>query len=256
MVYNIGFAGKFYTLWQHSVNYRTNEQGVVFRKDNYTYVKNISFDKDKALEKYPDAIFNESLRGCTSSWSREVRVQEYNKFHCGKYTGRLFDACTDYDYMKWFYNNCANDDQKIYLADLMKPEGYEVRTSSYSWEDYSGSGETYEKIVNYMLSPKEIQNIKKKEEIANKANARFSTGNPFIVEMSRNLDEYGEYFIKEMETTLRFENFKCNYYNGYYYGLPKDAKGNAKRIKNKQLLIEKYELLENNIVLVKEWRFA
>lgn len=254
MEYNIGFAGKYYTLLSHDTEYRTNEMNVVFRRDSYRFVKNISFDKDKAFAKYPDATFNEDLRGRKGSWVCEVRVREYNKFHCGKYMGRLFDACTDYAYMKWFYNNCANDDQRTYLENLMKPEGYEVRVQTFNWND--DMGEPHTSIQKDMLSPKEVQTIKEQKEREEKAKERFSTGTPFIVSMTRNLDEFGECFIKEFEMKLKFENFKCNYYDGYYYGLPKDKKGHAKRIKNKQLLVENYELLENNIVLVKEWRFA
>ena len=66
----------------------------------------------------------------------------------------------------------------------------------------------------------------------------------------------GEYFIKDLEITLRFEKFKPGYYRDMTWGYPIDKKGNAKRVKNKQLLIEKYELAGNNIAIVKEWRFA
>lgn len=254
MEYNIGFAGKYYTLWEHETVYRNNDMGVIFRRDNYRFIKNISFDRDKAIAKYPEATFNDDLRGRKGSWVCEVRVREYNKFHCGKYMGRLFDACTDYDYMKWFYNNCANDDQRNYLENLMKPEGYEVRVQKFHWDDELG--ETHESIQKDMLSPKEVQSIKEQKEREEKAKERFSTGTPFIVSMTRNLDEFGECFIKDLETKLKFEDFKCNCYEGYYYGLPKDKKGHAKRVKNKQLLIEKYEVLQDNTLRVKEWRFA
>jgi hypothetical protein len=43
------------------------------------------------------------------------------------------------------------------------------------------------------------------------------------------------------------------------WGYPIDKNGNAKRVKNKQLLIEKYDYVEDNyhtIAVVKEWRFA
>ena len=86
--------------------------------------------------------------------------------------------------------------------------------------------------------------------------ARLEKGIPFVVTMEKNLNDMGDYFINDLEITLRFEKYKPGYYRDMVWGLPIDKKGNAKRVKNKQILIEKYEYVGNNIAIVKEWRFA
>ena len=241
MALKIGFARKYYTVWDYSVSYRTDARGINYKTDHYVFLRNASMSKEKALAKYPDAEYCEDLRGRTRSWDYEKRIIEPNKFHVGKYSGILFTVCTDYNYMMWFYNNCANDDQQAVIESVLIPEGYEVR-------QYETNKE--------MISPEEIKACKEQEEHELKGKQRLAKKIPFVVTMERNLNEFGEYFIKDFEITIRFKNFKENYYQGYYYGLPLDKKGNAKRVKNKQILIEKYELIDDVTALVNEWRFA
>ena len=62
----IGFANKFYTLW----NVTSKVVESKYSKDTLvtnTYIKNISMDIDKVKELYPDVEIDESLRGhsCT-----------------------------------------------------------------------------------------------------------------------------------------------------------------------------------------------
>lgn len=243
MALRIGFANKYYTLWEYNVSYRTNEKGISFKTESYRFLHNASKDKDRALSKYPDAIYDENLRGRHHSWSYEKRIIDYNKYHCGKYMGIMFAASTDYDYMMWFYNNCAIDEQKKIIETVLIPEGYEVIT-------YTSTN------VKQMISPEDVKARKEQEERELYGKTRLAKGIPFVVTMEKNLNDMGEYFIRDLEITIRFKNYKENYYQGYYYGLPLDNKGHAKRVKNKQLLIEKYELINDTTALIKEWRFA
>ena len=64
----IGFANKFYTLWHITEETKPLGNGRSYVITNYTFIKNISFDKGVALSKYPEAIFDENLRGKTISW--------------------------------------------------------------------------------------------------------------------------------------------------------------------------------------------
>lgn len=253
MALRIGFANKYYTLWEYNVSYRTNEKGISFKTESYRFLHNASKDKDRALAKYPDAIYDENLRGRHNSWSYEKRMIDYNKYHCGKYMGIMFTASTDYDYMMWFYNNCAIDEQKKIIETVLIPEGYEVVENTYSWDDGFDEHTNTERRI---ISPKDVQARKEREERELYGKARLAKGIPFVVTMEKNLNDMGEYFIHDLEITIRFKNYKENYYQGYYYGLPLDNKGHAKRVKNKQLLIEKYELINDITALVKEWRFA
>jgi len=254
MALKIGFAHKYYTVWDYSVSYRTDARGVNYKTEHYVFLRNASMNKEKALAKYPDAEFCEDLHGRTRSWDYEQRIAEYNKFHVGKYCGQLFATCHDYNYMMWFYNNCATVDQQAHIELILIPEGYEVLENTYTWDN--GYGGTSTRTEKRMISPEEVKAIKEQEEHEMQGKARLEKGIPFVVTMEKNLNYMGEYFINDLKITLRFEKFKENYYRDMAWGLPIDKKGNAKRVKNKQLLIEKYELGENNTAIVKEWRFA
>lgn len=247
----IGFARKYYTVWDYSVSERTDARGIKYRTEHYVFLRNASMNKEKALAKYPDAEYCEDLHGRTRSWDYERRIIEPNKFHVGKYSGILFSACTDYSYMMWFYNNCATTEQMENIAAVCIPECYEV--VEYHYTPYDSD---HEVITKQMISPEDVKARKEQEEREMQGKVRLEKGIPFVVTMEKNLNDMGEYFIKDLEITLRFEKFKPGYYRDMVWGLPIDKKGNAKRVKNKQLLIEKYELAGNNIAIVKEWRFA
>ena len=64
----IGFANKYYTLWQIDTYTRTIRVGQNEEVTRYAYIKNISFDRETAFAKYPNAKFIEDLRGKTQSW--------------------------------------------------------------------------------------------------------------------------------------------------------------------------------------------
>ena len=119
MALKIGFARKYYTVWNYSVSERTDARGIKYRTEHYVFLRNAAMNKEKAVAKYPDAEYCENLRGRTRSWDYEHRVIENNKFHVGKYSGILFTACTDYNYMMWFYNNCAIDVQKNVIEHVL-----------------------------------------------------------------------------------------------------------------------------------------
>ena len=55
----IGFANKFYTLWHITEETKPLGNGRSYMITHYTFIKNISFDKETALSKYPEAIFDE-----------------------------------------------------------------------------------------------------------------------------------------------------------------------------------------------------
>ena len=57
----IGFANKYYTLWQISEETKPLGNGRSMVVTHYTYVKNISFDKETALAKYPGALLFNSV---------------------------------------------------------------------------------------------------------------------------------------------------------------------------------------------------
>lgn len=110
----IGFATKFYTLW--NVTYET-----LYVQDSYgnyhtsgvrqhnNYIKNISMDRAKVEAVYPNVSIDESLRGATRSFSVDHKKDlpvEY--FWFGKYNGQLIEEVlkSDLEYCKWAAKNC------------------------------------------------------------------------------------------------------------------------------------------------------
>jgi len=114
-MYTLGFANKFYTLWdvQESPVYITDAYGNhhLSRVDTqYYYLKNVSFDKDVAMAKYPNTPLDEDLRGKTRDFQRtgnDERTTDIVWF--GKYNGQLLTeiADKDFNYILWLHGNCA-----------------------------------------------------------------------------------------------------------------------------------------------------
>lgn len=109
----IGFATKFYTLW----NYQEEPQyimdaygkyhltGVI---QKYFFIKNISFDIDKVMELYPGVTIDESLRGKYKSFESIKKVSKpFGYFWVGKYNGKLISEVikNDLKYCIWASEN-------------------------------------------------------------------------------------------------------------------------------------------------------
>lgn len=233
----IGFANKFYTLWQIIEETKPLGNGHNYVVTHFNYIKNISFDKETALAKYPNATLDENLRGKTISWKTEKEIWEnVDTFRFGKYKYQNIEKTNDINYTAWYWENVFDEEHKKFVGSFLKKNGYEIR----NWEGETTSGE-------YLVSPedlaKEAANLEGVDKILNicKNNAELEL-NP-----TRNLDEFGEY--REGDVIYKFNNFKEMYYQGYIYGLPMDSKGKTKRIKNKTLKIVNYTYELNNKVL-------
>lgn len=117
MALAIGFANKFYTLWDVSSenNYSTTPNGQHYLSSvttRYTYYQNLSMIEAQAIEKAKERgcknlIPDEELRGRHSSWECIKRFKptyEAHQFTRGKYEGRSILECTDINYLKWYFN--------------------------------------------------------------------------------------------------------------------------------------------------------
>lgn len=110
----IGFANKFYTLWDYTeeVQYVTDAYGNHHKGrtiHRFFYIKNISIDLDKVKSLYPNLSIDEQLRGKTSSFSYDEKIDlPENYFWKGKYKGMLIDEIlqSDFQYCLWFAENC------------------------------------------------------------------------------------------------------------------------------------------------------
>ena len=160
----IGFANKFYTLWQISEETKPLGNGRSYVITHYTYVKNISFDKETALAKYPGATLNENLRGMTRSWDSAPKEvwDNVDTFRFGKYTYTKIADNTDTNYLEWYWNQVYAD-HKEYVGSVLKSRGYEIRTRT--WKTYEG----YDHTDEYLMSPEALENERIAEVNKNKA---------------------------------------------------------------------------------------
>lgn len=109
----IGFATKFYTLWDYeSVSqYKADSYGnhhQIGINHKYYYIKNISTDLDKVKSLFPDVEIDEELRGKTKSftYSEKIDLPEGYFWH-GKHSGKLIDEViqSDFNYCIWAADN-------------------------------------------------------------------------------------------------------------------------------------------------------
>lgn len=224
----IGFSTKYYTLWEVNEEIITNERGK-YKVVNHVYIKNISFDLDKAKEKYPNAVIDTALHGHTS-WRSTECVERYglDKFQGGKYRGEKIEDCTDYGYLVWAFD-------LGYIID------YDSRPLVLSILEKAG----YKKINEYHIAtPEELAKIEASFSETEDAMRILDETGSITLTTPKNLDEEGTIKIGNIELAWEGMNWKYMDYNGWPYGLPINSKGQAKRIKGKELKIvpEKYEI--------------
>ena len=248
----IGFAEKYYTLWYVDTYTRTIREGQDENVTRYTYVKNISFDKEKAFAQYPNAKFIEDLRGKTQSWnSVEVVWTNVNTFRFGKYNEENIDNCTDTDYIEWYWKQVYGE-HKDYVGNVLKARGYEIRVSESEYTDYDGNikKETY----YVAMSPTDLENERIANEKKETLKAMLDSGNAFNLFVEYNPNEEGLYRYEDI--LYKFAEVGENYYNGYTYYLPM-LKGKQKRVKGKTISVKKYDYTENeNYLIVNIYDFA
>ena len=221
----IGFANKFYTLWQISEETKPLGNGCSRVVTHYTYIKNISFDKAAALAKYPNAVFNENLHGMTRSWDSEPKMvwDNVDLFRFGKYQYMHIDSNTDTNYIAWYWDQIYDTDHKEFVGSVLKSRGYEIR----KWD--SGS--------EYLMSPEDLENERIAEANKNEVLEGLKLNNPIEVTFDHNPSSYGICRINDV--LYHFQQVKENYYQGWEYYLPV-VNGKQKRIKNKKLIINNY----------------
>ena len=239
MEYRIGFKGKYYRLYEYKIKY-SEENGKTYKYEYYSFIKVISMSKEKTIEKYPDIQFDEFCNDRKySTFHKRTLIINDNKFHCGKYAGKSFDMCDDYDYMAWFYNSCANKNQKEILKSILLENNYIL-------------------IDNEFHSSEQIKIDINKENKKNEMLKKLNKNLPFISNIEKNPNINGDYYDKSLQIKLHFVNYKTSFWDDYCYSMPIDINGKAKRIKGKQILITKYNIndfdtIEVNVI---EWRIT
>ena len=221
----IGKSNKYYTLWDvtSEVRYITDSHGrhlPSYNQVTYTYLQNLSLDKDKAIEKakskgVTELVPDEDLYGRNRSWSRReyiVPTYEPYEFRFGRYTGSDIRECDDFKYLTWYYGETSNEFAKDRVIEL-EPTVY---------TEYEGRLERIETVERLKVQ------AKLKEEI--ETSIRFNGYADVFVD--RNVNDMGLINVGGVE--FYFRNVRDHYYRNFLYYLPV-INGKAKRIKNKNV---------------------
>ena len=218
----IGFANKFYTLWDITEDTRTLGNGRSCIITHYCYIKNISFDKETAFAKYPGVPFNEDLRGKSISWDSTKEVWDnVDTFRFGKYKYEKIDG-SDLNYTTWYWCQ-VNGEHKDYVAEVLKNHGYEIRK-------YGDGSE-------YLMSPEALENERKEMAELNEKLAEVKDATELTFIPDHNCDDEG--YLRMGNVLYHFPEVKENCYQGFPYYLPV-INGKSKRIKNKNVKVTEF----------------
>lgn len=233
----IGFANKYYTAWEISEEIVQESWGA-YKITHYIYLRNLSFDFETAKSKF-DGVFVEGLRGKSKSFETKEKIFDPTMFQYGKYRGMKFSEVDDYDYLMWYYNQDPGEKQKENIKKILEKHEY-----------------YFDEFLCYDKDNWEMKQNRLKE--VDDAKERILKGEiDFIATKNLTIDCFFEDkgFIVENHIIYNFENVQHLLYNGYEYGLP-TIKGKGKRIKNKKIVVTKFDIvnLNNNEVLVKEFK--
>lgn len=215
----IGKSTKFYTLWEVWEETHHTQRGEAYKVIHHQYIKNISFDIDKAKSKYPNAIVDTSLCGHSSWTSVDYPKPPVDEFQGGKYRGDKIAECTDYQYLLWAYD----------LGYIIPWEAREIVLGILESHGYRKINDTH------IATPEEVEKIEKSYTECEEAQKTLEEFGSIKIVATKNLDELGNLSIGNI--VFNFPNYKELEYGGYPYGLPIDSKGKAKRIKNKEIEI-------------------
>lgn len=212
-MYRIGFANKYYTLWEVSINV-TNKGNRNIETTNYHYLKNISFDLDKVKVSFPDVDIDETLKGRTVSFkTQKIIWTDVDTFRFGKYSGLKIAEVNDLKYTKWYWDQ-IDTDHRDYVTSFLENNGYVLRGS-------------------FMLSPDEYKKILDRQKQIPEIIDRLECGD-FRVKCEKNLNEFGEY--RSDAFALVFKKCRVMSYRDCYYALPMIGKV-GKKIKGKEIII-------------------
>lgn len=238
----IGKSRKFYTLWDIQEEVKTSR----YNDENYTvvhyaYLRNLSMDLDKAMQKAPGLEVNESLHGHKSfsvikkdekSGKKEMMADE---FPWGKYSGKKIAECVDYNYMGWMINqNSLEGATKDLMESILTEQGW-VRVNDMVMLDPKTAAELEERIEKvYEL----------KEKIDNQDPISFAT--EYGVDYDEKLEKPCYHLNKN--TKILFNKFVSGNYRGHWYPILLNNKGKqVKSFRNKIVTIQAtgYEIVEN-----------
>jgi hypothetical protein len=233
----IGFANKFYTLWDVTEDKFTDNNGRKGSRVYKQFLKNVSLDEQTARSKYPDAPIDMTLRGHSSFSLVKYESLPSDVFPCGKYMNKPIAQCTDYGYLLWCIDSMFDDERRAIAEEVLLSSGL------------------YGKIGERILTIEQIADIEEREAKLDAYISLLEQGKSIDFVSLTNLIEpnddpmfendsfndswhYQSYIEGNDDITLVWDanNVTPMRYRGYDYGLPM-LNGKGKRIKGKALTI-------------------
>ena len=222
----IGFATKFYTLWdietESIFSTRVSANGENHFKSGEmhkcTYIKNISIDVEKVKNIYPDLDILEGLRGHSNSFEYETGKRshieyENDVFSKGYRKGEIIENCSDIRSLQWAFDNEDNTDRISNIENKLNQLG--LYHYDYRW-----------------ISKEAIQSLNENTERIKKVYSDCTNTSTITIQPLKNLAGNG--IIEIDEITYAFPEHTKMYYNGFVYSIP-TINGIGKRIKGKTL---------------------
>lgn len=219
----IGFARKYFTLWDVTESVQYGYDGQTARKVVHnSYIRNLSIDKDTAFEKaksfgVKNLIVDNSLFGKSGSFDIvSYPKEEFQswQFDFGKYRGEDIRKSEDVKYLVWMYSEIQNQFKHRERLPIVVARVLELDKSYVLYKDELMTVERMEKEKETELTIKSIRE------------------NGYIdCFIEKNPNEDGGLWIED-GVWITFPQVKPNWYNGYTYYLPV-FNGKAKRVKNK-----------------------
>jgi hypothetical protein len=201
----------YYTLWDvTSENVYTTLNGMHFLsgvKVNYSYIKNVSTDFEKAKDAHPGIPFNEDLRGKSYSWEEVRSISEdlpVNWFTFGKIKGSDITTCDDV----WQLNRAMHEERggrrkvlaRRRLLELGLLELYPHKTYAGSinvnWGKNDSNGNPLPELLQEQYRfrrfalKSEVPLIKEKQEKASRARGHFFTNGEKVVIKVREVERF------------------------------------------------------------------
>lgn len=127
MALTLGFTEKYYTLWDIT-EYSERSDYYTGYGIHYQYIQNLSFDKDKAIQKIEERTnkydIDLSLRGKRSFKTELKREYHPGILLFGKYRGQSFSEVNDDGYLEWYWRSVEGTEKEDkLLTQLLTDKG-------------------------------------------------------------------------------------------------------------------------------------
>ena len=183
-------------------------------------------------------------------WEKEYIWTSVDVFRFGKYKGTYINDCNDTDYIAWYWKNIY-DDHKEFVENILISRGYQTRINDVKSDD----DDLFLVKEKVMVSKDQVALENNDESNMSDQLRNFYNSKEITINPTHNLSMNGNY--REDNVIYKFLDYKyypATYYSPEYY-LPL-SNGKAKRIKNKTVVIDRFNVkMDNNKIIIEVLNF-